>query len=156
MEEGINNAFLFLISNPLQTGRVLLTKSLEKEKVENARVEWKKLWRERHDDKVRAEGIAANDYQELFVDKGTIIYANRDFKPLNFKEILKRHQVVNPDRFIPPPVAVGGWGVFIKKNITLANFTVKRNLRATAYKAENGHEKEKQQKKKGGRGWLHV
>ena len=145
-----------LISNPLQTWRALLTNSPEKQEVETIRAEWKKLWCERHDDRVRAEGVAAREYQDLFVDKGTIIYASRDFKPLNFKEILEQHQVINPDRYIPPPATVGGWGVFIKRNITSGNSRAKRNPRTAAYKAENGDKKEKQQNKQGGRGWLHA
>ena len=60
----------------------------QKEFVDELKIEWKKLWSERLDDKVRAEGIAVNDYSSLFIDKGTIIHATRDFKVLNFKEIL--------------------------------------------------------------------
>ena len=45
----------------------------EKDLVEELKVEWKRLWQERFDDKVRAEGVAAGDYAKLFVDKGTAI-----------------------------------------------------------------------------------
>ena len=66
--------------------------SVDKEVVEELKVQWKRLWLERVDDKVRAEGIAVQDYSSLFVDKGTVIHATRDFKALNFKEILEQHQ----------------------------------------------------------------
>jgi hypothetical protein len=36
------------------------------------------LWKERFDDKVRAEGVANRDYSSLFVEKGTVIFATRN------------------------------------------------------------------------------
>ena len=91
---------------------------VENEVVEQLKVQWKKLWQERLDDKVRAEGIAVTDYSSLFVDQGTIIHATRDYKPLNFKEILDQHKVENAEQFIPPNASIGGWGKFIKTEIT--------------------------------------
>ena len=71
------------------------------------------------DDKVRAEGIASQTITaHLFIDKGTIIHATRDFKVLNFKDILKQHEVENAERYIPPDQHVGGWNKFVKDNIT--------------------------------------
>ena len=123
----------------------------QKDVVEELKVEWKRLWLERLDDKVRAEGIAIQDYSLLFVDKGTVIHATRDYKALNFKEILEQHQIENTDRYIPPPKEVGGWNKFIQQQITSKNhFKIKQ---AELYESEK---KEKQQPKKGGRGWLHV
>lgn len=156
-EKALNLSLLGNFSRPLLSWRVLLTTSLEKQKIENVKVEWKKLWNDRVNDRVRAEGIAATDYSELFVDKGTVICASRDYKALDLKEILERHQVTNAERFIPPPTEVGGWGAFIKKNITSQpKSTAKRNLRAETYKAEMKNDKEKQSGKKSGRGWLHA
>ena len=60
----------------------------QKELVEELRIQWKRLWQERVDDKVRAEGVATADYCDLFVDQGTIIHATRDFQALNFKKSL--------------------------------------------------------------------
>jgi hypothetical protein len=122
-----------------------------KEMVEELKVQWRMLWQERVDDKIRAEGIAAADYCDLFVEKGTIIHATRNYKALNFKEILEQHQIVNADRFIPPSPQVGGWTKFIKTNIT--SLQPRRRKRASLYCADK---KEKQQPKKGGRGWLHL
>jgi hypothetical protein len=123
----------------------------KKEMVDALRVEWKKLWRERVDDKLRAEGIATADYCDLFVEKGTIIHATRDFKALNFKEILEQHQIKDVDRFISPDPLIGGWNKFIKVNIT--NKRPRKHRRAEPYYNEK---KEKQQPKKGARGWLHL
>jgi hypothetical protein len=118
--------------------------------VDELKVEWKRLWIERMDDKVRAEGVAIHDYSSLFVDKGTIIHATRDFKALNFREILDKHQIDNADSYIPPIPSVGGWGKFIKNDVFKKET---RQKRAETYRIEE--KKEKQQSKKGGRGWLH-
>lgn len=123
----------------------------QKEIVEELRVQWKKMWRDRVDDKVRAEGIATAEYCDLFIEQGTIIHATRNFKALNFKEILEQHQVENAERYIPPDPQVGGWTKFIKANVT--NQRPRRQSRADLYRDENKYEK--QQPKKGGRGWLH-
>jgi hypothetical protein len=122
-----------------------------KEMVEELKVQWKRLWRERVDDKIRAEGIATADYCDLFVEKGTIIHATRNFKALSFKEILKQHEITNLDRVLPSDPLIGGWNKFIKTNIT--NQRPKKKRRAELYCDEK---KEKQQPKKGGRGWLHI
>jgi hypothetical protein len=123
----------------------------QKEFVEEIKTEWKKLWRERFDDKVRAEGIALNDYNQLFIDKGTIIHATRDFKALNFKEILEEHEILNAERYIPPDPHVGGWTKFVKTNITSQKLERKRSAQLPSEET-----KEKQQLKKNGRGWLHI
>jgi hypothetical protein len=122
-----------------------------KEMVGELKTIWKQLWQERVDDKFRAEGIAAADYSRLFVEKGTIIHATRDYKALNFKEILEQHQIANADRFISPNPHVGGWTKFIKTSITSQRG--RRNKRASLYCVDK---KEKQQLKRDGRGWLHL
>jgi hypothetical protein len=122
----------------------------QKELVDELRVQWKKLWQERVDDKVRAEGVAAAEYVKLFVEKGTIIHATRNYKALNFKEILEQNQIANAERFVPPSPQVGGWTKFVKVNIT--SHKQRRSTRALLYCEAK---KEKQQPKKGGRGWLH-
>lgn len=119
----------------------------QKEIVEQLKTEWKKLWQERLDDKIRAEGVAITDYSSLFVDKGTIIHATRDYKALNFKEILEQHQINKAERFIPPDKNEGGWKKFIKTNLR----TKTREENKISFKEK----KVKQQPKKGGRGWLH-
>lgn len=122
----------------------------QKELVEELKLEWKKLWRERRDDKVRAEGIAVTDYSQLYVDKGTIIHATRAYKALNFREILEQHQVEDAERYVPPDRFVGGWTKFVKNNIAAKPTARQRR--------ENPADEKKvhQQPKKGGRGWLHA
>jgi hypothetical protein len=119
--------------------------------VEQLKIYWKKLWQERLDDKVRAEGVATAEYVELFVDKGTIIHATRDYKAPSFREILVQHQIVNADRFVSPSPQVGGWTKFVRVNI--ASRRQRRSKRALLYCEDK---KEQQQLKKGGRGWLHI
>ncbi len=123
----------------------------QKEFVDQLKVEWKKLWRERVDDKVRAEGIAIDNYDSLFIDKGTIIHATRDFKALNFKDILDEYQIQNSERYIPANPQVGGWTKFIKENITSKK--QKNRKLAELYQPQKV---EKQQLKQNGRGWLHL
>jgi hypothetical protein len=122
----------------------------QKEIVEEIKGQWKRLWHERVDDKVRAEGIASDDYSKLFVEKGLIIHATRSFKALSLREILERNEVENTERFVPPSPHIGGWAKFIKTAIFINK--PQRHKRASLYVAP---EKEKQQPKKGGRGWLH-
>ena len=119
--------------------------------VEDVKGEWRLLWRDRIDDKVRAEGIANRDYSLLFVDRGTVIVATRDFKPLNFKEILGLHGVQNVERFVQPPPSVGGWGKF-------ARAVLNRQKRFRRWKKPVADRKREKnlQLKKGGRGWLHF
>lgn len=127
-----------------------MVSSVQKEMVEALKIQWKRLWQERVDDKLRAEGMATADYVELFVEKGTVIHATRKFKALSFREILEQHQITNAERYIPPSPYIGGWNKFIKTSIT--NQQPRRKRRADSYIEAK---REKQQPKKGGRGWLH-
>lgn len=123
----------------------------QKKLVEELKVQWKLLWSERFDDKVRAEGVSVNDYLALQVERGLIIHATKDFKALSFKEVVERHLVDDPERFVGPEAHVGGWKKFIKTEIT--GRSVKKGRRAASYvpvKPKGG------QAKKGGRGWLHT
>lgn len=122
----------------------------ERKLVEELKVEWKRLWSERFDDKQRAEGISVDDYEPLRVERGTIIHATRDFKALSFREILEQHRVDNPERFVQPDPHVGGWNKFIKREIAVQKPNTHR--RAASYVPEK---RVVQQPKKGGRGWLH-
>jgi hypothetical protein len=128
--------------------------STQKKLVGELKVEWNLLWSERFEDKPKAECVSLSDYERLRVERGDIIHATRDFKALNFKEILKQNMVENPDRFVQPPAQVGGWNKFIKTEITNRPKRLSpRDKRATAYVAEKP---KGQAPKKGGRGWLHT
>jgi hypothetical protein len=118
--------------------------------VEDVRVEWRLLWRDRVDDRVRAECIANRDYSLLFVERGRVVFATRDFKPLNFKEILCLHRVENVERFVSSPPSVGGWGKF-------ARTVLSKQKRARKWKVTKSvpcRKRKNLQLKKGGRGWL--
>ena len=121
-----------------------------KEFVDELKGQWKLLWRNRIDDKVRAEGIANQDYSNLFVEQGTVIVATRDFKPPDFVEILQRHVSSDAEKLVPPDPAVGGWGKFIRSAIS------KRKSVARKRAPPEPDRKRDQQLKKGGRGWLHF
>ena len=124
----------------------------EKIVVEGLRSEWKRLWTERVDDKVRAEGIASSDFSGLFVERGTVIFATRNFRLLSFRDVLERHGIVDAERRVSPDVLVGGWGKFVRSTI-VSRVLPGRVRRAASYVAEKG---ERQQLKKGGRGWVHL
>lgn len=121
----------------------------QKELVESLKAEWKLLWSERFNDKVRAEDVSVHDYASLNVEQGTIIHANRDYKAVAFKEILENHMISNPDRFIQPGTDEGGWSKFVKTKITSTRKKVKNYAPAP-------NTKQIQQPKKSGRGWLHT
>jgi hypothetical protein len=129
---------------------VKLKESVESPTVEEIKEEWRSLWLERIDDRVRAEGIANRAYPFCFVDRGTIIVATRDFKPLNLKEILSLNRTQNAERVVGPPPAVGGWHKFAR---TVLN-KQERNRRFAFEKPRSDRVKNLQLKK-GGRGWLH-
>ena len=120
--------------------------------IEKIKDQWNSLWRNRIDDKVRAEGIADQDFSLLFVERGTVIVATKDYKPLDFKEVLHKHGA-DIEKHISPPSSVGGYRKFAKT--VLNNQTRARTWKATETpKMQNS--KKKLQKKKGGRGWLHY
>jgi len=119
--------------------------------VDEVRIEWKLLWRSRIDDKVRAEGIADREYSLLFVERGTVIIATRDFKPLDLKAILHLHEIQNVERSIPPHPSVGGWRKFAR---TVLN--KQRRVRKWKKPMPRRNRKKNLQLKKGGRGWLHY
>jgi len=120
--------------------------------VEDLRWQWKTLWRERTDDRVRAEGIASRGFPDLFVERGTIIIATRDYKPLNFREILEAHLQLDGVEIVNMDPSRGGVGKFIKEVIMKREGIGKRR-RPSPPKPKPSKD---QQPKGGGRGWLHF
>ena len=55
--------------------------------VDDLRIQWKDLWQNRIDDKVRAEGIAKQDYLGLFVDRGTVIRTQKELEDYLVKSL---------------------------------------------------------------------
>ncbi len=123
--------------------------------VKELKMQWKMMWRDRVDDKVKAESIASEDYSLLFLERGTIIVATRKYRPPDFVEILEYYRGVrNIERrvdYVNP--VVGGWAKFV-------NEVLKKQPRFTRRRMQErpefgGKENSEQQKKKGGRGWVH-
>lgn len=121
-----------------------------KEFVTELRDQWKDLWRNRIDDKVRAEGIAKQDYSGLFVERGTVIMATRDYRPLDFFDIVQQYLPFDAEKVVPPNSTIGGWGKFIRNKIRNQKNTIRR------FVPPKPAHKKGQQLKKGGRGWLHT
>jgi hypothetical protein len=119
-------------------------------KAEEIRAEWKLLWQSRIDDKVRAEGMADRSFSLLFVERGTVISATRDYKELSLKEILLSHEVENVEQVLGPHPSVGGWTKF-------ARTVLNKQTRVHQFRAEKQPERQGKnaQLKKAGRGWLH-
>lgn len=137
-------------SEPANKAKVPLKTDSQKQLVDDLKDQWNLLWQERFDDKVKAEGVSVKTYDRLFVEQGTVIHATRDYKALNFKEVLDKNLVENPDRYVQPPVNIGGWNKFIKTQIRQQYETGnKGNVVVSKGKDAKG------QVKKGGRGWLH-
>ena len=123
----------------------------EKQLIDEFKDEWKSMWRNRLDDKVRAEGIADKDYSLLSVDRGTVIIATRKFRPLDFGELLRNRKLAQcGEMIVPPNPSVGGWGKFIR-----ATFVASLKRKGRRAPQEPNRDK-RQQLKKGGRGWLHF
>ena len=120
----------------------------EQELAKELRLQWKRLWHDKIDDKIRAEGIAVDDYNQLFIEKGTIIHATRDYKDLKFKEILYQHKIFDIERYMPCDPSTGGLTKFIKNNIT--------NKRHRDKKPPKQRIKKQQLRKKNGRGWMNI
>jgi len=127
----------------------------KKQFVEELKKQWKTLWRERIEDKVRAEGISDKDYSKLFVERGTVIMATRKFKAPDFYEILQQHLTSdssNINNVLPPNPTVGGWGKFIHNVLSKQKLLARRRRSVSTEPIKKAN----QQLKKGGRGWLHF
>ena len=123
-----------------------------REFVDRLRTSWRVLWRDRIDDKLRAEGIARENYDLLFVDGGTVIVASRDYKPPRFGEVLEQHaKEKQPSWVAASNPAVGGVGRFIRDVISKQERYTKHGRRVPSEPV-----KTRQQLKKAGKGWLHF
>jgi hypothetical protein len=120
--------------------------------VDELRFQWRMMWRERVDDKIRAEGIAIRDYPMLFVERGLVIVATRDYESLDFSEILQQRMPAEvSNRVFPLNPSVGGWRKFVRDFISKEKRFTKRG-RAIPQEVKP---RKRQQLKKGGRGWIH-
>jgi hypothetical protein len=111
--------------------------------------DWGLLWKERFDDKIKAEGVSVKDYPLLFVDRGHVIFASRDAKTPSFSEIVE-FWASQGCVYTPDPVT-GGWGKFARTY--LAKRSQRRRVWESSERSNGGCVR--QHLKKGGRGWLH-
>jgi len=119
--------------------------------VNELRQEWRTMWRSRINDKIQAEDIADKDYERLFVNRGLILFATRNFEPPSFQEILERHLTrLEAERVNPNPIR-GGIRKFIREYITSQSKIYCKKMLTELEKASSN-----QQHKHGGRGWLHF
>ena len=125
-----------------------------RETVGDLRKQWRRMWRERIDDEVRAEGIANQGFPKLFVEQGCVIIATRAYRPPDFEEVLEKNR---PEEMkgqgLPPHPLQGGYGKFIREVI----YNQKRYDLGDRHQRVKQREKEKKSQplKHGGRGWLH-
>jgi len=129
------------------------------EQIQQLRAQWRSLWDQKVEDKVRAEGIAKTDYSLLFVERGTVIFATRKFSMPALRDLLKAHGLIDCEDKVFSNPYVGGWGKFIRDVLASAEqgkSRVSRQRRFSVIREELEKSKKKQQLKKGGRGWLHT
>jgi len=111
------------------------------------KIEWADLWTSKFDDDIIAEGISLRDYSLLDVDKGEIIHASRDYKPLEFREILEKKLGSEAAGRVDVDPNVGGWKRFAREKLP-------RRENKTAREAPKIPYDTSQQQRKGGSGWL--
>ena len=108
------------------------------------------MWRERFDDRVRAEGISTKDYSLIFMGRGDVVFASRQAKLPNLSEVMDYW--ASEGKIYAPSPSEGGWGRFIRTY-------VQRDAHSRARKFREQVVEEKKagsQLKKCGRGWLHL
>jgi hypothetical protein len=109
--------------------------------------EWAILWKTKLDDEVVAEGISSQEFDRLFVDRGEILFASRDFKPISLRDIIDRHLGSDVAGKVDPDPLVGGWRKFIRENMAFKKQAVRRERPRAKFDLS-------QQQRKNGRGWL--
>lgn len=100
-----------------------------REFIRSLREDWKELWRTKFNDEYRAEGVATKNFIRLFVDRGEVIVATRDYRPPNFHEILKAYMPQYFADTLNPTPAQGGWGKFIREYVVKQRFKSRSSSR---------------------------
>ena len=111
------------------------------------KADWANLWLTKHEDEIKAEGISVEDFKMLFVDRGEIIHATRDFRPLSFREILEKHVGSEDASRVDVDPNVGGWRKFAKQNFPARRRQSKRERPKVNVDLS-------QHQRKAGKGWL--
>jgi hypothetical protein len=111
------------------------------------KIEWADLWKSKFDDEIVAEGISLRDYSLLDVDKGEIIHASRDYKPLKFREILEKNLGGEVTERVDIDPKIGGWKKFVREKFPIREKKTARDAPKIPFDLG-------QQQRKGGSGWL--
>ena len=112
--------------------------------------EWGCLWRERFDDKFRAEGISFRDYPLLFMGRGFVVFASRDARTPNFSDIVSFW--ASQGCIYSPKPSDGGWGKFMRAEMKKLGKSRAEMFKYNQSRQDDG----KKQRKQGGKGWLHI
>ena len=106
---------------------------------------WASLWSLKYDDPITAEGVSITDFPNLFVDRGEIMYATKNYKPISFRDVLEKHFNSETMNKISIDPRIGGW-----KKFSRTHFPAKQTKRERPkIKADLT-----QHQRKGGDGWL--
>ena len=81
---------------------------------QNIRMEWESLWNQCFEDKNSAEYVARRDYELLFIERGSVIKATRNYKAPDLREIMERTEKICDSSLIHPNPKSGGWRKFSK------------------------------------------
>lgn len=116
------------------------------------RKEWRELWDHKIEDKVAAEDVARRNYELLFVERGTVIQATKDYQPLDLREIREKNEKMLGVKLTQPNPQIGGWRKFSKD--VLAKQTRWRSMPPRT-RQQPSPPASSPNRKKAGRGWLH-
>lgn len=108
--------------------------------------DWKELWDSKINDNRKGESISRKHYLSLYVEKGEVILASRDFKPVSLQNILEKRLGRETMQSVYPDPVTGGWKKFTKTYIQKRNS--KKRTRPEVKIDINQHQR------KGGDGWL--
>jgi hypothetical protein len=116
------------------------------------RKEWKELWNQRIEDKLIAEDVASKTYELLFIERGVVLRASKDYKPPELEKIIEMNEKILGKEPISPDPNVGGWRKFSKEVLSKQP----RQHNSLRKAVEISKKPKSGQLKKGGRGWLHI
>ena len=116
------------------------------------RKDWRELWDHKIEDKITAEDVARRNYELLFVERGTVIQATKDYQPLDLREIIEKNEKMLGITLTQPNPHIGGWRKFSKDVLAKQ---ARWHQPASHARSLTSTKTPSQNRKKAGRGWLH-
>ena len=107
--------------------------------------EWHDLWQSKREDEIVAESISLKKYTWLEIEKGEIVRDSRHVG-VDLHSILQRNYGIDEAARINPDPAVGGYGKFVKENLS--------KRRPSPREAPRVKVDLSQPQRKGGKGWI--